>query len=808
MDDSEAELRNGIIRYFMCAEVLFRDENSIEIQNSLRNIINKQDKRGRTPLYLAAKDWPQNIIKELLRFGADLSIPSNEDKYPLRRIPEKTIIDILDSHCMKSNALLKLAKRRDVLVQNGEFNGNGNDNLTKEEQEAYKKLMEDYEPRFMTHIGHSPVKFDYEILAPTRYSNPDPMNSNSETEKRRSTEIRDIRPPKQPEMEVLSQLCESKAHHNIIKHPVVKSWVWLKWNRVRKYYHKELRMDLLLMWFMTWYIIQTFGGYEWNNKCKMFHAREDAKQNDVNQFKVLNSTKLAPMENPDWDWSNYTHEKFCKYYEVTLQVTEQFIPYGHLEKLDVIARIQHHWDNIFHSSMSDHTLACTYSKPAYVVFVFMAVGLIYWMVVDAVEMFNSSNPYKRRHTKHTNVFFTKVVPMLGFIRDFTIIMAVLILADAMLWIAITALFVSMLVGEINQFIVKPKNYLLSPKNWSDILQLILIAIILYVPNEAISDPMYFSLSCHIAALCPDETPVNDGCCTEKRDPNIFDEADVSVKRGMSAFLIVLSWSRLLLQIANHPSKKTEQLNKYAMMYQTVAKSFMRLLFIYGIFIVSFAMGFYIVFHNDIGDDHQLDVESLTSYQFFNTPYETFAKTMAMFVGEVDFNNMPIGISYARRDGNVSVTLGYLFFLTFIFMVVMVLMNLLNGLAVSDIAEIVAKAEVKHQISMVNILKEYEDRAINNKMALDYFSSCLPCLKPILEIFDFEQELKVFPERMKPINLPYTPHNKRNESKLNRLNWLYMTRRDKKMKVGYEHILSEARKIIFDSNKSEMSKSNI
>ena len=132
---------------------------------------------------------------------------------------------------------------------------------------------------------------------------------------------------------------------------------------------------------------------------------------------------------------------------------------------------------------------------------------------------------------------------------------------------------------------------------------------------------------------------------------------------------------------------------------------------------------------------------------------------------------------------------------------------LNGLAVSDIAEIVAKAEIKHQASMINILKEYEDRAINNKMALDYFSSCLPCLKPILEIFDFEQELKVFPETIKPINLPYIAKNKRNESRRNRLNWLYMTRRDKKMKVGYEHILSEARRIIFDSNQSEMNKSS-
>merc|ERR1719295_178776 len=185
-------------------------------------------------------------------------------------------------------------------------------------------------------------------------------------------------------------------------------------------------------------------------------------------------------------------------------------------------------------------------------------------------------------------------------------------------------------------------------------------------------------------------------------------------------------------------------------------SFMKLFFIYSLFIISFAIGFYILFHEDIGEKKKLGIENpLSSYEFFNTPYESFAKTIAMLIGEVDFNNMPIGISYNRRDGNISVTLAYLFFLTFIFMVVMVLMNLLNGLAVSDIAEIVQRAEIKHQVSMINILKEFEDRAINNKIALDYFSSCLPCIKGFFDIFDFEQELKVFPEVIKPIDLPYT-----------------------------------------------------
>ena len=184
----------------------------------------------------------------------------------------------------------------------------------------------------------------------------------------------------------------------------------------------------------------------------------------------------------------------------------------------------------------------------------------------------------------------------------------------------------------------------------------------------------------------------------------------------------------------------------------------------------------------------------------------------MAIGEVDFNNMPVGVSYSRRDGNISVTLEYLFFLMFIFMCVLVLMNLLNGLAVSDIAEIVEEAETKHQAAMINILKEFEDRAMNNKIAFDIFSRFLPCFKGLFRIFEFEQELKVFPEKrhlgrqIKPIDLPYESMGMK-EKKLNRLNWLYLSRQDKKMKVGYEHILSEARKILYESNKAEMEKRN-
>ena len=57
--------------------------------------INKQNNDGNTPLHLASKHWTKNIIKALLKFGADLSIRNNENKYPLKRVPESIILDVV-----------------------------------------------------------------------------------------------------------------------------------------------------------------------------------------------------------------------------------------------------------------------------------------------------------------------------------------------------------------------------------------------------------------------------------------------------------------------------------------------------------------------------------------------------------------------------------------------------------------------------------------------------------------------------------------------------------------------------------------
>merc|ERR1719342_820410 len=102
-------------------------------------------------------------------------------------------------------------------------------------------------------------------------------------------------------------------------------------------------------------------------------------------------------------------------------------------------------------------------------------------------------------------------------------------------------------------------------------------------------------------------------------------------------------------------------------------------------------------HND--DDganlHGLDDEDKN--HLFNRTWISLVKTSAMFVGELEFSDIPI-----NSDTYLGI-MAYVFFLTFIFLIVVVLMNLLNGMAVNDTSDIKQKAEIYSYISRVDTI---------------------------------------------------------------------------------------------------------
>ena len=763
------ELKKYVIRYMKSIKELLADE----YDERIRKIINKRDKDGNTPLHYAVSNWPQKVVKDMLKLGADLSIANKAQRIPLEMLPKNTINEFLDDHCMASDGF-------DALDDDEYYYGS-NEEIKKEkgnedDDRFYKELLDDYDPKFMTNIVQSPITFKYDLLSPTPYSKRDPPSTGGKEETNFSTPS---------EMSVLNAICNSKEHRYLVTHPVIVSFIWLKWKLVSKCYNRNMRMNVLLTYCLSWYIFYRFGGLEWNNKCEM--ASSALFSNDL----------------------NFT--TFCKLHEeeyLNLTNTEK---YGELENMSLAER----WKYYVYEIYADEGI-CLYKNVFYIVFVIISLILIVLMVKDTIRDFFPRNAWKNGNIAQNFQCMSCIIPFGIDTINLVLLISTLMFSVSSLWVLISVIFLIRILSEVSQLITAPTTYFKKPSNWADIGILALIFAVLYVPNEYISDPIGFSLHSTIEKVC--NIPGNGSDVNQEHNTtnDFISPSDVSVKRFLSSFLIVLSWTRFAFDIFKHPGKSTETYNKYAMMYGKVATSFFKLFVCYCLFIVAFSIGFYIGFHNDIGD-RNLNVDSLSPYVFFDSQFESFVKVIAMFVGEVDFNNIPVGISYARRHGNVSVVLGYLFFLLFIFMITIVLMNLLNGLAVTDITEIIRESEALHQISLIEILSDFEGTAFTYKKGLRFLAKTCSCLKHfLLNYLDISKELLLFStnntsdirreklfKRQMTFPLSYASNEDLKSDDrgfLKRLLTKYFRPDENK---GSEHILSDARAILIKAKKSRM-----
>merc|ERR1712062_618547 len=137
------------------------------------------------------------------------------------------------------------------------------------------------------------------------------------------------------------------------------------------------------------------------------------------------------------------------------------------------------------------------------------------------------------------------------------------------------------------------------------------------------------------------------------------------------------------------------------MFLKVLKTFLFFITWYCLFIIAFGLGFYILLHKPeekIGEG---------DYVYFNKAWLSLVKTTTMFVGELEFSDIPIDL-----DSHLA-PLAYCFFLSFVFLIVVVLMNLLNGLAVSDTGTIREKAEIFSYRSQVETISTFESMLLGD-----------------------------------------------------------------------------------------------
>jgi len=176
-----------------------------------------------------------------------------------------------------------------------------------------------------------------------------------------------------------------------------------------------------------------------------------------------------------------------------------------------------------------------------------------------------------------------------------------------------------------------------------------------------------------------------------------------LNRHLAAIVIILSWAELLVLVGVHP--KLKHCNIYVTMLLKVVKTFFWFLAWYSMFIVAFGFGFFIMLHTDTPTNSgEVDDDA---YVFFNQTWLSVVKTTTMFVGELEFSDLPINLSSPLAP------LSYLFFLAFLFLIVVVLMNLLNGLAVADTGVIREKAEIFSYRSRVETISTLESMLLGD-----------------------------------------------------------------------------------------------
>ncbi|XP_037818551.1 transient receptor potential cation channel protein painless-like [Lucilia sericata] len=157
-------------------------------------------------------------------------------------------------------------------------------------------------------------------------------------------------------------------------------------------------------------------------------------------------------------------------------------------------------------------------------------------------------------------------------------------------------------------------------------------------------------------------------------------------RDLEVACILLLAFELLSLVGSLP---IDSISTHMLMLKTVSKSFAKCFLFYSIFLFTFTLCFYIK-----SDEASKEKKSVNR---FSDPLLAFFKTIVMFIGEID-----------AEDLNLNSGFNCLLFLSFIFFMTIILFNLLNGLAVSDTQAIRNQAELNGVICRSNLLSGLEN----------------------------------------------------------------------------------------------------
>ena len=527
---SSEEMKKYDANYRKCLCVLL--DSGEEILEQLSRIINKKDLIGNTALHYAAQAWTQEDVTALLNLGANIGVRNQRGDIPMTRILPSTLEDFLDS-CATHES---------------------------------HPMNEDFK-----------VEFNYSWLAPAV---DDYVADEWDEERQKELELQGL-----PETESLWCMAQSKHHRHLLRHPTVTSFLWLKWQRVRKFFSRNIRLYILFVTSLTWYIFTRFGGAAMNE-----NNAKDA---------IMNCSDEEPKG-----------RVFCHHMDLQSGAHSGF------------------W------------------------YIFFLIEVFILMVLAARDLkrdcgCDSGSAFMISFL--SSWFEITLAAMAGFL---------IIFSSGGLWYILVILLSILALRELFQATASLKRYLFSLENILELVMMSLLAFLLFDPDD----------------------PTDCQC---------------QLKRHVAALVILLSWIELIVLVAKHP--RLSRYNVYISMFYKVLQTFFSFLLWYSLFLMAFAFGFYIMLHKDIPGHIVQDDD----YIYFDGPWTSMVKTITMFVGELEFSDIPID-----PESTIS-WFSFSFLVVFVFFIVVILMNLLNGLAVSDTGIIMEKAEIVSYTTRVETISYME-----------------------------------------------------------------------------------------------------
>ena len=216
--------------YRQCLLFLLDGNKDDRIKNQVKEIIDHKDKFGKTGLYYATKSWTNDIIMGFLKNGAAIGDLT-------KRISPDVLKEYLDNYCVISNYNTKIDPNT-ITSKNNE-DGEGDE--------------------MQINIRHSQlnIKFDYSFLLSSSGEEREIEDGDEESchlmacNRKHRSALNETKP--------LRAIAQSKQHHHLLTHPVITSFLWLKWIRIRRYYNINVRFYAIFVFMLTWFILYGLG---------------------------------------------------------------------------------------------------------------------------------------------------------------------------------------------------------------------------------------------------------------------------------------------------------------------------------------------------------------------------------------------------------------------------------------------------------------------------------------------------------------------------------------------------------------------